>query len=136
MRVLDKCNGATVTGLDGARRAAPEVSLATLNRIEGELGVRLDDDVLAVIAIGDCAPAAAALDAASSGVPQMEALLAAARTATRQWLGVAVPREWNLDADRLSHPSQLPAVLADARDAGLEPIVATIPEECWTALRG
>ena len=90
----------------------------------------------AVIAIGDCAPAAAALDAASSGVPQMEALLAAARTATRQWLGVAVPREWNLDADRLSHPSQLPAVLADARDAGLEPIVATIPEECWTALRG
>ncbi len=53
LRVLDKCNGATVTGLDGARRAAPEVSLATLNRIEGELGVRLDDDVLAVIAIGD-----------------------------------------------------------------------------------
>lgn len=51
--MLDKCNGATVTGLDGHRRASPEVSLATLERIEGELDLRLDDDILTVIALGD-----------------------------------------------------------------------------------
>ena len=73
----------------------------------------------AVVAVGDCDPAARALDAASSGTPQIEALLAEARTSVRQWLGVAVPREWNIDADRLSHPAQLDAVLADARAAGL-----------------
>lgn len=53
LRVLDKCNGATVTGLDGGRRSSPEVSLATLERIEGELGVSLDDDVLVVVAVAD-----------------------------------------------------------------------------------
>ena len=62
----------------------------------------------AVIAVGDCDPAADALDAASSATPQMSALLARARQSAKQWLGVSVPREWNLDADRLSHPAELP----------------------------
>ena len=89
----------------------------------------------AVIAVGDCDPAARALDAASSGTPQMDHLLAAARRRVRQWLGVAVPREWNRDADRLSHPENLSAVLADARAAGLTPSVARTPDDCWVALR-
>ena len=89
----------------------------------------------AVIAVGDCDPAARALDAASSGTPQMDALLQAARRRVKQWLGVAIPREWNLDADRLSHPAQLGAVLADARAAGLTPHVVSTPDECWLALR-
>ena len=89
----------------------------------------------AVVAVGDCDPAARALDAASSGTPQIEALLAEARASVRQWLGVAVPREWNLDADRLSHPAQLDAVLADARAAGLDPYVVQPPQRCWDALR-
>ena len=65
----------------------------------------------------------------------MEALLAEARASVRQWLGVAVPREWNIDADRLSHPAQLDAVLADARAAGLDPYVVHPPPHCWEALR-
>ena len=95
----------------------------------------LEGGIRAVIAVGDCAPAAAALNAASSPVPQMDALLAAARAVTRQWLGVAIPREWNVDADRLSHPAQLPAVLADAVAAGLKPRVVAVPAHCWATLR-
>ena len=89
----------------------------------------------AVIAVGDCEPAAFALDAASSSTPQVDALLAAARARARQWLGVPIPREWNLDADRLSHPAQRDAVLAEARAAGLDPIVCAIPPQCWQELR-
>ena len=57
----------------------------------------------------------------------------------RQWLGVSIPREWNLDADRLSHPHMLGAVLADAEAAGLRPTVVDhgvgLPSRCWQALR-
>eukprot|EP00965_Chrysotila_dentata_P124057 4100254-Pleurochrysis_carterae.AAC.1 len=45
----------------------------------------------AVIAVGDCAPAAAVTNAASSGVPQMRELVRAMRTTIAQWLAVAVP---------------------------------------------
>ena len=38
----------------------------------------------AVIAVGDCDPAAHALDAASSATPQMSALLASARQRAKQ----------------------------------------------------
>ena len=88
----------------------------------------------AVVAVGDCDPAADALDAASSATPQMNALLACARERAKQWLGVSVPREWNLDADRLSHPAELAHVLDDARRAGLRPCHAAIPARCWRAL--
>eukprot|EP00965_Chrysotila_dentata_P075835 2505245-Pleurochrysis_carterae.AAC.1 len=40
----------------------------------------------AVIAIGDCDPAAAAFNAASSGAAQIRELLAHARQLTHQWL--------------------------------------------------
>ena len=89
----------------------------------------------AVIAVGDCGPAVNALNAAASGTPQMAAVLHAARQSVQQWLGVHVPREWNVDADRLSHPTLLSQVLADAAAAGLAPIVAAIPAHCWAALR-
>ena len=59
----------------------------------------------AITAIGDCAPAARALNLEASGSAQMRVLLQAAGRTTQHWLGVAVPREWNLDADRLSHPT-------------------------------
>ena len=98
-------------------------------------GASLGDSVTAVIAVGDCEPAAVALNAASSPTPQMDHLLGAARALTRQWLGVAVPREWNLDADRLSHPSMLGAVMADARAAGLQPRLVHAPSRCWEVLR-
>eukprot|EP00965_Chrysotila_dentata_P160270 5292480-Pleurochrysis_carterae.AAC.1 len=61
----------------------------------------------AVIAVGDCDPAAAALNSASSGAAAMRELLRGARMLTSQWLAVSVPREANGDADRLSHPHRL-----------------------------
>ena len=89
----------------------------------------------AVIAVGDCDPAARAINAASSGVPQMAHIIRAMRGITEQWLGVQVPREWNLDADRLSHPRQLARVQADAAERGIRTSQAFIPNETWNVLR-
>eukprot|EP00965_Chrysotila_dentata_P166556 5498871-Pleurochrysis_carterae.AAC.2 len=61
----------------------------------------------AVLSVGDCQPAAAAINAATSSAEQMRALLSGARGLTKQWLAVAVPQEANVDADRLSHPARL-----------------------------
>eukprot|EP00965_Chrysotila_dentata_P039284 1305550-Pleurochrysis_carterae.AAC.1 len=65
----------------------------------------------------------------------MRRILRGARGLCTQWLGVSVPREANGDADRLSHPDMLPAVVAEAERAGLGVRVVGIPEECWVVLR-
>lgn len=87
----------------------------------------------AVVAIGDCDPAMAALNSATSGNAQMRELLREAFGTL--WLGVSVPRESNTDADRLSHPAQLPAVRAAAAAAGLTVRIATITDNSWAAIR-
>jgi hypothetical protein len=92
-------------------------------------------DISAVVAVGDCEPAAAAYNKASSSVPQIAAILLAMRELTTQWLGVAVRRDFNFDADRLSHPSMLPALIREAVAAGLSPVVLTVPDWAWDALR-
>ena len=89
----------------------------------------------AVTAVGDCAPAAGAINAASSGNAQMRRVVQGGRELCEQWLAVAIPREWNLDADRLSHPRNLPDLRAEAEAAGLRVTVAGIPQGCWRALR-
>ena len=89
----------------------------------------------AITAVGDCDPAAAALNAAASGRAQMRRLIRGARSLCPQWLGVSVPREFNLDADRLSHPALLSEVRRDARAAGVETHVVPIPPGCWVVLR-
>eukprot|EP00965_Chrysotila_dentata_P046767 1552843-Pleurochrysis_carterae.AAC.1 len=61
----------------------------------------------AVLSIGDCQPAAAAVNAATSGAAQMRKLLARACGLTSQWLAMAILREANGDADRLSHPAKM-----------------------------
>eukprot|EP00965_Chrysotila_dentata_P117525 3883332-Pleurochrysis_carterae.AAC.2 len=69
----------------------------------------------AVVAMGNCDPAAAALNAARSANPQMPRLLRGARSLISQWLAVYVPCGTNGDADGLSHPAhQLSAVRTDA----------------------
>ena len=88
-----------------------------------------------ITAVGDCAPAARALNLGASGSAQMRVLLRAACNTTRHWLGVAVPREWNLDADRLSHPTLYDEVEAEASAAGLHPERATVPKWAWDVLR-
>ena len=88
-----------------------------------------------VTAVGDCAPAAGAINAASSGNAQMRRVVRGGRELCEQWLAVAIPREWNLDADRLSHPSNLPELEAEAVAAGLRVTIAHVPPGCWQALR-
>eukprot|EP00965_Chrysotila_dentata_P229856 6197449-Pleurochrysis_carterae.AAC.3 len=91
--------------------------------------------LVAVIAVGDCDPAAAALNSASSGAAAMRELLRGARLLASQWLAVSVPREANGDADRLSHPHLMEAVAADAEAAGWRVARARIPQRCWETLR-
>eukprot|EP00965_Chrysotila_dentata_P166367 5492517-Pleurochrysis_carterae.AAC.1 len=83
---------------------------------------------VAVIAVGDCDPAAAALNSASSGAAAMRELLRGARLLVSQWLAVSVPRKANGDADRLSHPHLAGAVSADAEAAGWRVARARIPQ--------
>ena len=75
--------------------------------------------IAAVVAVGDCSPAAAALSARFSKSAQIRAILGLCSRVAPRLLGVQVPRELNVDADRLSHPSMATAVAADALAAGL-----------------
>ena len=86
--------------------------------------------------IGDCDPAAFGMRKGRSSRRQMNAMHLAVRDLTDSVLAVTVPRDFNFDADRLSHPSQLEGVVADARAAGFEPVVVRAPQECWAALEG
>ena len=97
----------------------------------------LRDHTQAAIAVGDCQPAAAALNRASSGAAVMRDTLAAARGCVQQWLGVQVPRTLNTLADLLSHPSRLHEALAAIAELGLTPVLAALPprHRCWAALR-
>ena len=89
-----------------------------------------------VISVVDCQPAAAALNRLTSGNGVMRAVAEATRDATHEWLACAIPRTSNLDADRLSHPSELGAVVADARAAGLRVhVVEGLGHEAWALLR-
>jgi hypothetical protein len=89
----------------------------------------------AITAVGDCDPAVAALNAASSGNAQMRVLLQAARELTSLWLAVSVPREANVDADRLSHPQLYGEVAESAAAAGHTVRRARISDTSWATLR-
>eukprot|EP00965_Chrysotila_dentata_P104444 3448822-Pleurochrysis_carterae.AAC.1 len=65
----------------------------------------------------------------------MRTLLRGARGLVQQWLAVSVPRNANVDADRLSHPLLLKEVLREAEAACLRVRVARVPGECWAQLR-
>ena len=90
--------------------------------------------VKAVYAIGDCQPAVHVINAATSTNPQMAAAVQRGMRTTRQWLAVHIPRELNLDADRLSHPRQLHAVKADAEAAGMRVVELQPPHHLWSWL--
>jgi hypothetical protein len=89
----------------------------------------------AVYAIGNCQPAIGVINRASSGCSQMHAIVTGSRSWCAQWLAVHVPREANVDADRLSHPHLAAAVEADARRAGLTVVRAAFLAADWEALR-
>ena len=88
-----------------------------------------------IIAIGDCQPAVCVIDAATSGEASMRGVLAEARKLTRFWLGIHVPREANRDADGLSHPANVDAIMEAARHAGFRPRRARVPERLFASLR-
>ena len=77
----------------------------------------------------DCAAAAAVLSAATSAGAQLRSLAGAVRGRVQQWLGLAVPRELNVDANTCSHPAQVAKVRASAEAAGLRvrPAVGVLP---------
>jgi hypothetical protein len=60
--------------------------------------------------------------------------LVAARERLPRWLGVAIPRELNVDADRLSHPSGYAEVEAEAVAAGWRVERLAIPLRCRSTL--
>ena len=94
-----------------------------------------------VIAVGDCEPATRALDALhSSSSPHMRSLVQRAELAPWRWLSVQVPRDANVDADRLSHPSEAAAVLGEVAAAHLTPTRlgganGSVAEADWEATR-
>ena len=90
-----------------------------------------------VVAVGDCQPAARALDAlySTGGSANMRSLVNAAAEEEWRWLAVQVPREANSDADRLSHPRLARAVAAEAEAARLAVTWLEPADGDWDQLR-
>ena len=88
-----------------------------------------------IYAVGDCDAAASALNAAYSKTPQMQALLQHARQLSSEWLAVTLPREANVDADRLSHPQLCEEVINDAQRAQLSVTRVRLVQADWDDLR-
>jgi hypothetical protein len=89
-----------------------------------------------VTAVGDCLPAARAFRAASSASAQVRHILQEAHRVTTQWLPVHVPRELNIDPDRLSHPSQFEAVASEVEAAGFTAVELVLDVRGWDVLSG
>ena len=89
-----------------------------------------------VYAVGDCEPATRALDALhSSSSAHMRSLVTRAQQCEWQWLSVQVPREANVDADRLSHPDLACEVVAEIEAARLRATRLRATEASWEAAR-
>lgn len=88
----------------------------------------------AVVSVTDCGPAAKATSSSYSRSAQIRLLIERMRSLTPHWLGVHVPRAWNTDADRLSHPSQVAAVVSDAMSRDLRVIRVSPPDCVWAEL--
>lgn len=72
--MLSACGSTQIKGVGGSRRKRATLSLAALGRLEAELGVRLHDDVLVLLAIRD--PIVALL----TGIGALDDMAAAAET--------------------------------------------------------
>lgn len=113
--------------------AAELFGMLALPRAMADAGVR----VAHVFSVGDCEPAMYTVQGGRSKHPVMRALLQSSLELTPEWLAVAVPREQNTDADRLSHPGQLASVLDGAERALGARHVHSVQagDELWTMLR-
>jgi hypothetical protein len=61
----------------------------------------------------------------------MRPLAHLARTITDHWLAVSVSRDANVDADRLSHPTNYSTVANEAEAVGLHVLRAHIHDSMW-----
>ena len=71
----------------------PAAELFTCWAVPEAVAQTLGQRPRAVVAVGDCDPAAKAINSAGSGVPQLASLVDSMRVATQQWLAVHIPRE-------------------------------------------
>ncbi len=53
LRALNACAATTIKGLRGSRKKQPTLSLVALERLEDEIGARLHDDILVLLALRD-----------------------------------------------------------------------------------
>ena len=92
------------------------------------------EPVTAVVAVGDCMPAARVISAARARVPLMHGIMGHMRNNTEQWLGVHVPRELNTDPDLLSHPSSAHRVVEALKSSGVAVAESGAHPEAWLKL--
>lgn len=109
-------------GTDGVLSMPAGEAFAILAITDAVVALSAETELAAVIAVGDCAPAAAALSARFSKSAQIRALLTRCSRVVQRWLGVQVPRDMNFDSDRLSHPSKAAIVATEASAARLDPV--------------
>ena len=88
-----------------------------------------------VYGVCDCSSAVAALNELHGRSDHMAALAARAAACGWTWLGVAVPRTLNFDADRLSHPALVETVIEEARLAGVAARHVRADASDWAVLR-
>ena len=89
----------------------------------------------AVIAVTDCKPAGSVITSAKSKSRVMRHLVRAMQGTSKDWLAAHVLRQWNSDADLLSHPDLVHLVVQAAKDAHLDVVEWPIHDSAWTGLR-
>ena len=119
----------------GPALSIPAAELFTAWAVADAVAEAVGEQPHGVAAIVDSESAALALAKASSGEPAMHHILVQARRASTVWLGVAVPREANVDADRLSHPALRHLVEREASEARLRVHSVRLGDRHWDALR-
>ena len=124
-----------------ARFPMPAAELFTCWAVVEAVREATSATLLAAVSVGDCRPAAGAMDRETSRSAPMRTLLRAIHAGGEQWLPVWVCRELNTDADELSHPSLIAEVIARAVEAGRRigerwsVVHLRIPERCWAVAR-
>lgn len=86
LRALTECAGTHIKGLRGSRKKSPTLSLVALERLENEIGARLHDDVLVLLALQD--PVATLL----TGIGDVNSIADAAdeHAAPEGWVCIAI----------------------------------------------
>ena len=88
-----------------------------------------------IYGVCDCASAVRAMDELHARSPHMAAIARRLEESSWTWVGVHVPREYNFDADRLSHPHLVHAVMREAADEHVRAVHVRAEESDWALLR-